>query len=167
MREVRVRDVEHPPRGAEREPGVVGDLRLAVVAADDELLALPPVHIAALGLAGQLPLGGGDELGGPAVDRCPLVPGREQRREGELGVPLRVEVVNDRALDVVELGRRAGEVPAGGAVREEAVVELVRAPDPSALEGRGVMAYSCRELRPLAMHAATLAERRTGDPGRR
>jgi hypothetical protein len=142
--EVRVRDVEHPPREARSEPRVVeAEVDSVAQEPDHELLA--GAHTERLAISGQGGLRLGHEELGLALDPRPDVVVLEELSEGEEREALGLELRDDPALNVVELGTVVRELAPAATVREDAIVQRVGRTHAAPLErGRDVV-HACRE----------------------
>ena len=96
----------------------------------------------------QVGLGGRDETIALVGDRLPVVRG-EELAERAHGKPVLLDLLEDASLRVVQLRRRRREALPRGAVREQAVVELVRRPDALSLDR---LRDTVRAVREHAIH---------------
>ena len=135
--EVRVRDVEHAVRRAGREPGVVEPERRRRSCGGARRT---PSRRARAAPRGRRPAPASVSATKPRrllLDRAATPRARERaRRTGRRSSRRRRARSTMRCCDVVELGRRAGEVAAARAVREDAVVQRVRRAHSALLERR-------------------------------
>ena len=82
----------------------------------------------------EVNLSRGDEPVALLLERAPVAFVREELLEGPDGEAALLDVGEDAPLEVVELRRRPVEAATARAVREEAVVQLVRRTDALALD---------------------------------
>ena len=115
-----------------RDARIRAELDPVALEPNDELLAGTDADVVAAG--GEVRLGGGDEPVALLHECLPVGRIREQVGECSERETLVADVVEDSLLDGVERRTRLDEAVAAGAVREEPVVQLVRCPDPLALD---------------------------------
>ena len=136
-------------RGNGGEPGIVGaELDAVALEPHDELLARPHPHV--LSTRGEVGLGRRYEAVALLFERAPAVSIGEDVLERPHRESVLVDLGQDALLELVQLRRRFAEALARRAIRQQAVVQLVRRTNALSLDRLGDTVGAMREH---AVHA--------------